>query len=111
MYEIVCRHVFLMGKGSVRYMNGSNVIETLGDPHQTLLLIPAVQCGTYLLAFGTNQRALVLALEKVDNNAVVPFHVSIPGNICKFDKLLIAPTFPVRLLYVRLLQHSIQVFV
>ena len=60
----------------------------------------------YLVAFRTYQRALVLSLEKIDNNAVIPLHIPFPTRACKLHEFRVAAAIPVWFL-----ENSIKVFV
>lgn len=95
-----------MGRGTVRYMNGSKVMDSckssLVDVFTTLV--------TYLVTLGTNQGTLQLPLEQVDNDTVVPLFVPIPAFLSKLSQLLVTTTrLPVGFLDIWLLQNPIQV--
>jgi hypothetical protein len=65
----------------------------------------------YLLAFGAHERAPVLALEQVDDDAVVALEVAVPARTCERTHLARAAARPIRLFDVRLLQDAVQVLV
>ena len=66
---------------------------------------------SHLLAHRTDKGALILALEQVDNNTIVPLEVPFPRDVGQFHQLLISSTLPVWLLDVRFLQNTVQVLV
>lgn len=95
-----------IGRGTVRYMKGSNVIDScksfLVDVFTTLM--------TYLVTLGTNQGALQLPLEQIDNDTVVSLLIPVPALLPKLSQLLVATTrLPIGLLDIRFLQNPVQV--
>ena len=79
---ILCSLSFSTGRGRVRYMYGSKVMDIWWE---RLLQTLAEQSryARYLLTFGTNQCAPVLSLEQVDNDAVIALHVALPRLVCE----------------------------
>jgi len=101
-------HFLITGKGNVRYMNGSKVMETL---RRELVQFDGSPLFSYLVALRTDKGALVLALEQIDNNTIVPLEVPVPRGVSQLDQLLVSSTLPVRFLDVRFLHDTIQIFV
>ena len=65
----------------------------------------------HLLAFWTYQGALVLPLEKVDNDAVIPFHITFPARSCELHEFEIAAAIPIRFLNIRFLEYAVEILV
>ena len=100
-------HFLFTGKGNVRYMNGSKVMETL---KRELAQFDGNASFSHLLALWTDKGALVLALEQIDNYTIVPLEVPVPRGVSQLDQLLVSSTLPIRFLDVRFLHDTIQVF-
>ena len=63
----------------------------------------------HLLALRTYQCALVLPLEKVDDDAVIPFHVTFPARSGEIHEIDIATAIPIRFLDIRFLKYAVEI--
>lgn len=68
--------------------------------------------GTDLAAFRTDEGALQLSLEEVDNDTVIPFLVPVPTLLAQVGQLLVITTsLPIGFLDIRFLVDSVQILV
>lgn len=63
------------------------------------------------MALGANERALILPLEQIHDNTIVPEHIPVPALLRQLHELPVASALPVRFLYIWLLDDPIQVLV
>lgn len=107
---MMCFHFFVIGSGRVRYINGSNVMETYSR-QTSKAIVAGIRVTTCLFTFRTNQSASVLSLEQVYDDAVIPFQVSFPAGLGKLGHFPVSTSFPVRFFDVRLFDDAVKIFV
>jgi hypothetical protein len=66
---------------------------------------------TYLVTLRAYECTLVLSLEQIDNDTIIPLLVSLPGSLSMMDKLLGSTAIPIGILDIRLLQDAVEIFV
>ena len=95
-------------------MKGSNVMETWTirkDEPICCHIYHKPRVGTHFLAFRADKCTLILALEKIDDDAVVPLLVTLPRLLSKLSELQGPPLLPIGILDVGLLEHTIEILV
>lgn len=66
---------------------------------------------TNLLTLWAHQCTLILTLEQINYDAVIPQHITFPRLLCEFHHLSVPSSLPIWFLHIRFLQNTIKVLV